>query len=295
MTPEAPALTTPAASAVSPSLLSSINPQQMLQAAVMNDITNTGGRNVSSIVQGMSTAQPNQSAIGNRTALQALGGYQQALSGQGGTGGLGGFAKEAEAKGGGLLGTLGGGLAGAAGGAAAGASLGTLALPGIGTIGGGLLGLLGGGLGAMLGSKAGGAAGNYISGKTGPGQFEALRQSTAAQIAAGSGMDPGTVLSYLPDYGENPQTSQTKLSTLQTMLSSGYSGAVNPAQLNPSSQQSFGGVGLNSLPNINAGTGATSPDVSAERAASAATAGTGATTAGTSLADLPEEALSMIH
>lgn len=278
---------------MNPSALAGLNPQELIQGAVINDIMNNGGKNVGSITQGLGALQPNQSAIGNRTAMQALSGYQQALANQGGTGGLGGFMKEAEAKGGGLLGSLGGGLGGAAAGAAGGAALGSV-VPILGTAIGGLLGA---GLGGLAGSKAGSSAGSYLSSKTGPGQFETQRQATAQQIAAGTGMDPATVLSMLPDYGENAQAAQTKLSTLQTMLSSGYAGSVQPASLGVPGQQSFGGVATSALPNMNAGNGLSSVlNTMKSAAGNAATAGTGqaAATVGTSLADFPEEALNTV-
>ncbi len=89
---------------------------------------------------------------------------------------------------------------------------------------------------------------------TGPGQFEQNRQSTAATIAQATGMSPQAALNYLPNFGEDPMSAQSKLQTLQTMLSSGYAGALNPGQLTMPGQQSFGGIG-NTLPGINAGTG----------------------------------------
>lgn len=294
MTPQAPPLTNPAPTSMSPSLLSSINPQQMIESAIMNDITNTGGKNVGSITQGMSGIQPNQSAMGNRTAVQALSGFQNELANQGGTGGLGGYGKLAEAKAPGLLGQIIGGLGGAGIGAAAG---GTAAA----ALGGTALAPLTGGLSLLLpaaaayfGSKIGGGIGNAANSRTGPGQFEALRQSTAQQIASGTGMSAADALQYLPDYGENPQTAQTKMDTLQTMLSSGYAASVNPAQMGMPNQQSFGGVGLSSLPNQNVGNGMTSVYKAArEAAAPAATMATdtAAATGGASLEGLAEEAL----
>lgn len=234
--PSAP-LPSQAASIPSPSVLGNINPQALMQAAMLSDIMNTGGRDVSSIVQGMSALQPNQTATNNRTALQSLSGFQQQLGNQGGTGGLAGGLKRLVAD-----------------------------IP-------------------VLGSM------------TGPGQFEQSRQSTANTIAQATGMSPQAALNYLPNFGENPNSANSKLSTLQTMLSSGYAGALNPAQLSMPGQQSFGGIGLNALPGVNAGTGAaegaTAGGGLASDLGSAAGDASAAARVGTSLAELAPEALAL--
>lgn len=279
-----PSFQTTPAPAVTPNALQNTNPQSLLQSFAMNDILNDAGRNVGNIGQEQSALQgasaASQSASQNRSALQALSGFQQALSSQGGTGGLSGMAKEAEAEGGGVLGGIGGGL----GGAATGAAIGSAILPGIGTVAGGLLG-------GLLGGAGGKSAGNYLSSKSGPGQFENIRQSTASEIAAATGMPEAQVIGMLPDYGENATQAQTKLNTLQTILSGGYSASVQPAGLGLPSQQSFGNIGLNSLSNIAAGTGKMASAIPG------AASGVAETSLGdaSSLADLPEEALSLVH
>lgn len=134
---------------------------------------------------------------------------------------------------------------------------------------------------------------------TGPGQFETNRQSTAAMIAQATGMSPQAALGYLPNFGDNPQSANEKIATLQTMLSSGYSGALNPSSLSMPGQQSFGGISQN-LPGINAGNGMTSALSGIGKAlgmggGAADAAGGGiadaATTAGTTLAEALPEAM----
>lgn len=204
--------------------LQNINPQALAQSLSVLGNFRLGNQGSPSDITNAS--QPNQMATQNRAALQALSGYEQQFSQQGGTGSILDRLKGVEAK-----------------------------IPIIGKL-------------------------------TGPGQFEQSRQNTAAIIAQGSNLPAATILTMLPDYGENPTSAQSKLSTLQTMLSGGYGASVQPAQLQVPGQQSFGGIGLNALQGINAATGS--------MGGGSAGLPSGLGEVGTSLSSLPEEALALL-